>query len=101
MTVQARPLALGNILRDDGTSVKNAASKLPALDIGIRVQPITRTVLKITLDIVADFVWDDHLHGRGSEMFYIWVVDMDDPLIHHKEQFSITRRQVRESSAIS
>lgn len=82
------------MLRDDGKAIKEAVCKLPALDIDVHVQPITRTVLKVTLDIVADFTWDDRVHGRGNETFHIWVLDVDDSHIHHKEYFSITRRQV-------
>lgn len=82
------------MLHGDGTAIKDAVSKLPSLDIKVHVQPITRTVLKVTLDIVGDFVWDDRLHGRGNESFHIWVLDQDDSTIHHKEFFSIARRQV-------
>lgn len=88
------PRFVGNMLRENGHTIKEAISKLPSLDIQFRVQPITRTVLKVTLDIVPDFVWDDRVHGRGNEHFHIWVLDSDDSFIHHKEYFAVTRRQV-------
>lgn len=42
-----------------GPVIKRCVNQLPALELEASVQPITRTVLRVRLEIKPDFKWDD------------------------------------------
>uniref|UniRef100_A0A5S6QU49 Activating signal cointegrator 1 complex subunit 3 n=1 Tax=Trichuris muris TaxID=70415 RepID=A0A5S6QU49_TRIMR len=85
---------LGYMLRDNGHLIKDAVHRLPQIEIESRVQPITRTILRIRLIIVPSFVWDDRVHGRGMMLFHIWIVEPNANYIYHKEELHLSRKQV-------
>jgi hypothetical protein len=42
-----------------GPVIKRCVHQLPQLELDANIQPITRTVLRVRLDIRPDFHWDD------------------------------------------
>ncbi|XP_003701996.2 activating signal cointegrator 1 complex subunit obelus [Megachile rotundata] len=74
--------------------VKKCCEELPALEMEATVQPITRTVLRIRLQINPQFRWNDKIHGKTSESFWIWIEDPDNDFIYHHEYFIMTRKMV-------
>lgn len=86
---------LGVLVRNAraGGLVQQLAQQVPQLVVVPRIQPITRTVLKVQLDIVADFRWCDRVH-KGAEAFWIWVEDPNSDEIYHYEYFILTKHQV-------
>lgn len=90
------PREIGNILRNPklGQKIQDYARYIPALDITPTLQPITRTVLRIRLKIVATFRWNDNYHGKSTEPFWIWIEDSSTNFIYHSEYFLITKKQV-------
>lgn len=66
-------------------AIKAEASQLPSLDVHVHAQPITRTVLRVSLTLTATFDWVDRHHG-GAEPFWIWVEDTENEHIYHKER---------------
>lgn len=87
---------VGNILRDQRAAalVKKCCDQLPALDVKYSLQPITRTVLKIRLKLIPQFYWDDKVHGKNSQAFWIWIEDPDTDFIYHHEYFILTKKMV-------
>lgn len=87
---------IGILLRHGkmGHIVKRCAEEFPMVDLAANLQPITRTVLRIRLQVTADFRWNDKVHGRTQEAFYIWIEDPDNNYLHHWELFLITKKQV-------
>ncbi|EEC18159.1 activating signal cointegrator 1 complex subunit 3, helc1, putative, partial [Ixodes scapularis] len=79
-----------------GTQVELCARQIPQLVVVPRIQPITRTVIKVQLDITADFRWSDRVH-KGAEAFWIWVEDPNSDEIYHYEYFVLTKMQVQET----
>ncbi|XP_040076297.2 activating signal cointegrator 1 complex subunit 3 [Ixodes scapularis] len=75
-----------------GTQVELCARQIPQLVVVPRIQPITRTVIKVQLDITADFRWSDRVH-KGAEAFWIWVEDPNSDEIYHYEYFVLTKMQ--------
>ena len=77
------------------SDVKRAAWEIPQVEIEANIQPITRTVLRVRLTITPDFNWNDRIHGKGTEPFWIWVEDPDNNHIYHHEYFTLAKRQVQ------
>ena len=73
-----------------GREVKALARLLPHLDCSVKVVPITRSILRMTLTIQADFDWNPKFHG-GAEPFWIWVEDTENPCIYHSEYWVLAR----------
>ncbi|XP_015183023.1 PREDICTED: activating signal cointegrator 1 complex subunit 3 isoform X2 [Polistes dominula] len=87
---------IGIILHNQKTAalVKKCCSELPSLQMESIIQPITRTVLRIRLQITPQFRWNDAVHGKNSEAFWIWIEDPDNNLIYHHEYFILTKKMV-------
>ncbi|CAD6221327.1 GSCOCG00005149001-RA-CDS [Cotesia congregata] len=87
---------IGDLLRNQKSAdlVKKCCSEFPSLNMYANIQPITRTVLRIRLRIVPEFRWNDHVHGKSSEAFWIWIEDTDSNFIYHHEYFLMTKKMV-------
>ncbi|XP_020291198.1 activating signal cointegrator 1 complex subunit 3 isoform X2 [Pseudomyrmex gracilis] len=87
---------IGSILRDQraATLVKKCCNELPVLDVEYTLQPITRTVLRIRLKMIPQFQWNDKIHGKNSQAFWIWIEDPDSNFIYHHEYFILTRKMI-------
>ena len=77
-----------------GHNIKRAAEEIPLVEIEANIQPITRTVLRVRLTVRPDFRWNDKVHGKSHEPFWIWVEDPDNDHMYHNEFFQLTRKQV-------
>eukprot|EP00002_Diphylleia_rotans_P001075 TRINITY_DN10590_c0_g1_i1.p1 TRINITY_DN10590_c0_g1~~TRINITY_DN10590_c0_g1_i1.p1 ORF type:complete len:1715 (+),score=334.69 TRINITY_DN10590_c0_g1_i1:82-5226(+) len=75
-----------------GPLIRGCIDSFPRLEMSVDFQPITRTVLRIQIEIVADFVWNDKVHG-SVEPWWIYVEDGDNETIHHIEQFMLFKKQ--------
>uniref|UniRef100_A0A182M3Z2 Activating signal cointegrator 1 complex subunit 3 n=1 Tax=Anopheles culicifacies TaxID=139723 RepID=A0A182M3Z2_9DIPT len=86
---------IGDFLRNHRYAkiVKRCAEEFPMLEIEATLQPITRTVLRIRVFIRASFRWNDRVHGKTAESFWIWIEDPESNYIYHSEYFQITKRQ--------
>ncbi|KAL8186311.1 UNVERIFIED_CONTAM: activating signal cointegrator 1 complex subunit [Gekko kuhli] len=82
-----------------GLKVKQCVHQIPSITMEATVQPITRTVLRVRLNITSDFKWNDQVHGTGGEPWWIWVEDPTNDHIYHSEYFIIQKKQVIEKEA--
>ncbi|XP_023246702.1 activating signal cointegrator 1 complex subunit 3 [Copidosoma floridanum] len=91
---------IGIILRNQrwAALVKKCCDEFPTLEFDATLQPITRTVLRIRVKIIADFKWNDRIHGKNSEAFWLWIEDPDSNFIYHYEYIQITKKQVMTAS---
>ncbi|XP_063995820.1 activating signal cointegrator 1 complex subunit 3 isoform X2 [Diachasmimorpha longicaudata] len=87
---------IGDYLRNQRSAalVKKCCSEFPAIDLDAFIQPITRTVLRIKLMLKPEFRWNDAVHGKSSEAFWIWIEDTDTDYIYHHEYFLLTKKMV-------
>ncbi|XP_029640230.1 activating signal cointegrator 1 complex subunit 3 isoform X1 [Octopus sinensis] len=77
-----------------GVNVKRCVHQIPYLDLDATIQPITRTVLRVRLSIKPEFHWDDKIHGKTGEPFWVWVEDPDNNFIYHSENFLLHKKSV-------
>lgn len=87
---------ISDMLRNQkfGQIVSRCAFELPQLEIEASLHPITRTVLRIRVTILADFKWNDRVHGKNVQSFWVWIEDPESNFIYHSEYFQVTKKQV-------
>ncbi len=73
-----------------GRTLHKLVHQFPKLDLSVQVQPITRSMLRIELNILPDFEFDINVHGY-SQLFHIIVEDVNGENVLHHEMFSLTR----------
>jgi activating signal cointegrator complex subunit 3 len=85
---------LGQLVRYKrmGDKLLDYIRQFPALDIQVKLLPITRTILKVELEIYPDFIWSDRNHGN-IQPWYIWMEDSENDRIYHSEYLMITKKQ--------
>eukprot|EP00698_Gefionella_okellyi_P015841 TRINITY_DN4494_c0_g1_i1.p1 TRINITY_DN4494_c0_g1~~TRINITY_DN4494_c0_g1_i1.p1 ORF type:complete len:2123 (+),score=500.62 TRINITY_DN4494_c0_g1_i1:747-6371(+) len=74
-----------------GKNLHRAIRQIPKLEVVAHVQPVTRSVLKVELQILPDFDFDETVHGKG-EPFWILVEDGDGERILHYEYFFLKQK---------
>jgi activating signal cointegrator complex subunit 3 len=77
-----------------GEKIKECISNLPVIDIETSLHPITRTVLRVKITLVANFRWNDKLHG-ASEPFWLWIEDPSHNHIYHHESFNLLKKYAK------
>lgn len=77
-----------------GSKVRSYAFQFPQLKLASNIQPITRNVLRVQLNILPDFKWNDRMHGSVAEPWWIWVEDPENDNIYHSEYFLLTKKAV-------
>uniref|UniRef100_A0A8D0L2G8 Activating signal cointegrator 1 complex subunit 3 n=1 Tax=Sphenodon punctatus TaxID=8508 RepID=A0A8D0L2G8_SPHPU len=77
-----------------GLKVKQCVHQIPSITMEAAIQPITRTVLRVRLNVTPDFKWHDQVHGTVGEPWWIWVEDPTNDHIYHSEYFLIQKKQV-------
>uniref|UniRef100_J3LSQ6 RNA helicase n=1 Tax=Oryza brachyantha TaxID=4533 RepID=J3LSQ6_ORYBR len=83
-----------------GRQLHNCIHQLPKLTLSAHVQPITHTVLCFELTIIADFQWDDKVHGY-VEPFWLIVEDNGGENILHHEYFMLKKQYVDEDHTLN
>ena len=85
---------ISDMLRNQkyGQMVQRCANDFPLLEIEASLQPITRTVLRIRIFITADFRWNDKVHGKHCESFWVWIEDPENNFIYHSEYFQVLKQ---------
>lgn len=89
------PKEVGEIIHNQrsGAHIVKCAQEIPMINIDATLHPITRTVLRIRILIEADFRWNDGVHGKFAQPFWIWIEDPESNFIYHSEYFQLTRKQ--------
>uniref|UniRef100_A0A1B0CDX6 U5 small nuclear ribonucleoprotein 200 kDa helicase n=1 Tax=Lutzomyia longipalpis TaxID=7200 RepID=A0A1B0CDX6_LUTLO len=86
---------IGDMLRNHkyGAMVRRCAEEFPILEVDATLQPITRTVLRIRIFLTGCFKWNDRVHGKFAESFWVWIEDPESNFIYHSELFQLTKKQ--------
>lgn len=82
-----------------GEQIKQAVHQFPFLWLNATVQPITRSVLRVQLEITPEFTWVDALHGM-MEPWWVWVEDTENDFIYHSEYFVLQKKDLTEEEPI-
>ncbi|KAK4887058.1 hypothetical protein RN001_003329 [Aquatica leii] len=71
--------------------LKHFIDSFPLLQVDSTLHPITRGVLRVKLFITPTFIWNDKIHGKACENFWLWVEDPENDTIYHSESLAITK----------
>merc|ERR1719393_571730 len=85
---------------DWGKVVYKYLRRVPNLELDAKIQPITSTIMRITLIITPDFDWSDRWSGP-SEPFYVWVEDPVTQDILHSEYYVLHKRNLQDTGQLS
>ncbi|KAK3693836.1 Sec63 Brl domain-containing protein [Podospora appendiculata] len=80
-----------------GKTVCALVAKFPRVDVQARVQPMTRSMLRVELTITPNFEWDVMIHGL-AESLWIIVEDCDGEDILFHDQFILRKDYVEAES---
>ncbi|XP_065880801.1 DExH-box ATP-dependent RNA helicase DExH12-like [Euphorbia lathyris] len=83
-----------------GRTLHKFIHQFPKLNLAAHVQPITRSVLRVELNITPDFQWEDKVHGY-VEPFWVIVEDNDGEYILHHEYFMLKKQYVDEDHTLN
>mmetsp|Transcript_35097 Transcript_35097/g.59441 ORF Transcript_35097/g.59441 Transcript_35097/m.59441 type:complete len:2046 (+) Transcript_35097:92-6229(+) len=86
--------------RSAGGLIMKYFQTIPYVEVKAAIQPITRTVLRVALELQADFRWANQFHGQG-EPFWVWMEDPQNDIIYHSEYFVLQRRGYQEPQHIN
>jgi len=91
---------LGALIRHQrmGPKILRVARCIPYLHVEARLQPLTRSILRVSLEIHPDFEWTDRMHG-SSQSFWFWVDDQNSEWIYHAERFTLRKSDYRSYQA--
>ena len=85
---------IGSMLRLNtavGQKVRGCLESLPHLTMEATVQPITRSVLRVTVALTPEFKWRDAVHG-GLQRWLVWAEDPVNEHIYHNETFMLSKK---------
>ena len=91
---------IGSMLRLNtqiGGQVKSCMRAMPHLNMTAVVQPITRSVLRVSVTLTPEFEWRDAVHG-ALQRWLIWVEDPVNEHIYHSETFNLSKKQSRDGA---
>ncbi|XP_072153378.1 activating signal cointegrator 1 complex subunit 3 isoform X4 [Bemisia tabaci] len=98
--MDAREIGIMVHHNNKGALIKKCAMELPMVEMEYSLQPITRNVLRVRLSVIPNFTWNDKVHGKYSEPFWIWIEDPDSNFIYHSEHFLLMRKQVTKKEVV-
>ncbi|OHS96505.1 putative helicase mug81 [Tritrichomonas foetus] len=88
---------LKSILRNDqfALEVLHAAKRFPSINIGVRYQPMSDTIVSIIISVIFPFDWDRSI-VHETEMFWVFIQEYDGSAMYHAQEITIDRRIAKE-----
>jgi activating signal cointegrator complex subunit 3 len=77
--------------------ILKALRQLPRVEVTGGVQPVTRTIVRLTVSVRCLFVWSDAVHG-GVQPYYILIMDNTYQHIYHSEYLMISKKMAGTSA---
>lgn len=93
---------LGELVRAPklGKTIYKYIHQIPKLELTVHILPITRSTLRVELQIQPDFEWDEKVHGAVGEPFWIFVEDVDSESILHSEFFLLKAKYCQDEHTV-
>lgn len=82
-----------------GQRLHRLVHQIPRVELSAHVQPVSRGLLRIELIITPDFQFDPKVHDH-SQLFHVFVEDVDGDRILHHEPFSLLHTYAEEEHVV-
>ncbi|CAG8485235.1 8101_t:CDS:10 [Diversispora eburnea] len=82
-----------------GSTISRIVERFPLLKLDAQIFPITRSILRVTLYVTPDFVWQDSIHG-SVEPWWILIDDNENPELYHSEYFILRKKHLGETQKL-
>lgn len=82
-----------------GRVLHKLVNQFPKLELSAQIQPITRSMLRVELTLVPAFRFDVDIHGF-SQLFHVFVEDVNGESILHHEAFFLKYRNSEEEQVL-
>ena len=91
---------IGEIARNKkiAPQIKDAINQFPLLHIEGSIHPITKSVLRISVNVTVDFLWNDKIHGKTLP-FWLWVEDSCNEFMYYSEHFIFNKKTINDMKA--
>eukprot|EP01028_Stygiella_incarcerata_P002773 TRINITY_DN1524_c3_g1_i1.p1 TRINITY_DN1524_c3_g1~~TRINITY_DN1524_c3_g1_i1.p1 ORF type:complete len:2063 (+),score=572.47 TRINITY_DN1524_c3_g1_i1:42-6230(+) len=85
---------IGSLVRFQraGKDILQAAKEFPRIDAIFKITPITNSIVRVQVEIVPLFRWNQKYHGE-SEPFWLWIEDEFQTEVYHYQHFFISRKR--------
>ncbi len=99
---EMEPAEIGSLVRNQkmGTTITKLLDNFPTMSVEAECAPLNRDVLRMTLYLYPEFVWNDRHHGT-SESYWVWVENSETSEIYHHEFFILNRRKMHDSHELN
>lgn len=77
----------------------NAAKRFPSVNIGVRYQPMSDSIVQIIVEIVFPFDWDKSVVHQ-SEQFWLFIQDTDAKSMYSAQEIAVDRRTAKEGMKV-
>ncbi|CAK9441616.1 uncharacterized protein LODBEIA_P54840 [Lodderomyces beijingensis] len=81
-----------------GSTLYKLVGKFPYIEIYSEIFPITTNVMRVHVELVPDFIWDERYHGH-AQIFWLTVEESDKSNVLHVEKFILSKRQAVNSNS--
>ncbi|KAK9472497.1 Sec63 Brl domain-containing protein [Dipodascopsis tothii] len=82
-----------------GRQVFQFLKEFPRVEVQAHIQPITRSLLKVELNVTPIFEWNNTIHGN-AETFWIMAEDCDGENILYEDMFVVRRAYAQEEHIV-
>ncbi|MES1909637.1 MAG: hypothetical protein MHM6MM_002342 [Cercozoa sp. M6MM] len=94
--LELTPAALGELLQFPrlAKDIHRAVHLVPNVRVDAKVEPITRSLLRVHVTLQADFQWHPAVHGKNCvESFHLWVEDGDGATLLYRQTCLLSQRR--------
>lgn len=84
---------LSKTLKNETQAIEliNAAKRFPCVNIGATYKPMSNTIIALDINLLFPFDWENSI-VRETEMFWIFVEEVDGSAIHYSQEITIDKR---------
>ena len=99
---EMEPAEIGSLVHNQkmGSTLTKLLDNFPTLSVEAECAPLNRDVLRMTLYLYPEFVWNDRHHGT-SESYWVWVENSETSEIYHHEYFILSRKKMHDNHELN
>jgi activating signal cointegrator complex subunit 3 len=90
LDMESRELDQLSRSKGSGAKIASLLRRIPYLEADVQLKPITRSMLRVVIELRCSFTWVERWHG-GAEAFWVWIEDGENEYIYHSEYILVQK----------